>query len=126
MSSSFVGAMQHTFVLAANDWEFKNGAFKNKITSSTTALEALEMMLASGLLSAHEKRELETCHQAIRTALKRGSQMSNDETLMLGLETMRITEVFEADRKKQGHVTFQILQCHIHNMSHPINRLVQT
>ena len=61
MCSSFVGSLQHTFVLAANDWEFKNGAFKNKITSSTIAIEAAEMMLASKLLATDEERELEEC-----------------------------------------------------------------
>ncbi|KAJ9613300.1 hypothetical protein H2200_003242 [Cladophialophora chaetospira] len=128
MASSFVNAMQQTFALAANEWEFKNGAFKNKITTSTSALEAVELMLASELTSADEKRVLEKSRQAasfpflpncpllnvastmvqanggpqIRTALIRGSHMTMNETLMLGAETMGITNIFEEDRKKQG------------------------
>lgn len=101
-ASSFINIWAHTFGQAVYDWNFKNGASKDKITEATPPLTSVSILLESHLLTKEEKIHLEQLRQCLIIAEKRGSRLTIPEVLKLSSLSWPVEDMFDADRKKQG------------------------
>lgn len=86
-----------------HDWNFKNGAFKDSITSKTTTFDGIDVMRASALLTENEKFDLMQLRQNLQ-AIASGQPSMSSMTVLVETFTLgeKVTKMFDEDRKKQG------------------------
>ena len=101
-AGKMLDAWQETFAIAANENDFKNGAFKSTIKASTHPLEAVNIFLGSKLFSQDETRTLEKAHRSIVALPDRNSNLSPTAT-RCGMSCIaEVIAMFENDRRNQG------------------------
>ncbi len=101
-ASNALNAVQQTFYMAVPGHNFKMGAFKDKVTKSTSAVEAADIFLASDLLTEEEKEPLRKMRIGLIYMIARGPLLTSDEAIASIANTFEVTNIFDADRKKQG------------------------
>lgn len=107
VSSKDVGmhitAWRQSLVLAVQEWNYKEVAFKDKITTSTNVVDGLDILIASPLLSEKEKAAFSGLRASLVKLLTQSSRMTSVDLLVeLIPSTEQVTNIFDEDRKKQG------------------------
>jgi hypothetical protein len=100
--SNVMAAWQDTFTISMINNNYKNGAFKHLITPTTPPLQSVDILLASDLLSGGEKATLRISRDVLSIVLSLGPKLTLNQSLLLGLQGMQVTNMFEDDMRKQG------------------------
>lgn len=101
---SFVEAVRLTIQMGVYDCNYKDGALKDVIPKNASALEGLDILLASQLLSKSDKEKVRKTRDVVfnfETGNK-SANLSTRELMLKTLPTMVFTDIFEEDMRKRG------------------------
>lgn len=96
-------AWRQSLTIAVNRWRYKDGAFIDVIEISTPVVNAIDIFIASPLLSDKERVAFRELRRLLFIACGNPRIIPTPEFLAeLGIATEMVTEVFNEDRKRQG------------------------
>ena len=102
-ASDSVKLLQESIYQAIHMYNYKNGAFKDKITKDTTSLEAVNILLASPLLSEAEKLKTNEIRRMLMDYERDGwAGLSQTQVLVKSAPIMGFCEMFETDMQQRG------------------------
>lgn len=101
-AEAMVESVRQTIQMAVNDRNYKHGAFKDAITKNASALEGLDILLKSPLLSESEKKIVSNTRDIVTYDKDKWANLSGHEALLKSLPLMSLSEMFEEDMGTQG------------------------
>lgn len=102
MVGKAIQAWKDTLVVVAQERNFKDGAFKKLVTSTTNVMDGFDIFIASPLLSKEEKTVFSDARAGVVQLLSKGVQMTFFEYITVMLESDRVADLLDKDTVKQG------------------------
>lgn len=97
-----IQAWKDTLVVVAQERNFKDGAFKKLVTSSTNVMAGVDILIASPLLSKEEKAVFSDARAGVVQLLSKGVQMTFSEYIVVMMESNRVADLLDKDTARQG------------------------
>lgn len=96
-------AIRDTIVTGVYQQNFRNGIFKDSISRSTSAIDALDVLLSSAKLSTSEKAVVKNCRNAYIACDEHSSRASIELISFCVLRiTERVCDMFRKDERDRG------------------------